>query len=301
MINKIQNSKIDFFCVGAAKSGTTAMHYFLKQHPEIFVPEIKEIHHFAPDLIKEDDIWLNKNQYYSLFDKLRNEKIIGETSVFYLLSEIAANQIFIHNPKAKIIVMIRNPIEVIYSLHSQLVFNGDETITDFEKSLEYEKYRKNGEFLPKYTRIQKKHWYTYATSFSTQIKRFLNVFPENQIKLLLFDDFKKDNIKTTQSVYNFLGVDDSFIPNTKIINSNKKIKYKKIDRFVNIILDKTPLKNIKEQKKIIFKNQMKNLNSTIFVRKPLDVSTKNRLIDIFKFEIDNLSKIFNRDLSHWYK
>ena len=93
-----------FFCVGAAKSGTSALQAFLRQHHQIFMPRMKEIHHFAPDLLGADDPWLNKSKYAALFQKAQSHQIIGETSVFYLLSELAAQKIQTFNPKIRCIM-----------------------------------------------------------------------------------------------------------------------------------------------------------------------------------------------------
>ena len=183
------NNPPDFFCVGAAKSGTSALQYFLRQHPDIFMPEMKEIHHFAPDLLKKDDPWLDEHKYMSLFSDAVEHQVIGETSVFYLLSEVSARLIQKSFPNTCIIIMIRNPLEVMYSLHSQLVYNGEENILDFEKAVLAEMDRKAGRNLPKRTRIQQKHWYFHVGQFTEQILRFLEYFNDHQIHFILYDDF----------------------------------------------------------------------------------------------------------------
>ncbi len=159
------------------------------------MPELKEIHHFATDLLKRDDYWLDKEKYFSLFNDAGDGQIVGETSVFYLLSEESAINIKEYYPSSKIIIMIRNPVEVMYSLHSQLVYNGEENIVDFYQALNSEKDRKAGRKLPDNTRIQKKHWYLYVVQFSEQIKRFQKCFPDQNIHYIIHDDLKADTIK----------------------------------------------------------------------------------------------------------
>ena len=133
MKNKIK--KPDFFIVGAPKCGTTALANYLGQHPDIFMAKQKESHHFATDLIPYDDYWRNRNHYLKIFQEAKENQIIGEASVFYLLSQEAAKNIKKFSPNAKIIIMLRNPVDLLYSHYFQAVYNGRETITDFEKAL----------------------------------------------------------------------------------------------------------------------------------------------------------------------
>lgn len=292
---------IDFFCVGAAKSGTTALHYFLLRHPEIYMPLKKEIHHFANDILKEDDYWLDSDAYYKLFKPAKQNQIIGETSVFYLLSDESADNIIKHNPNAKIIIMLRNPVEVIYSLHSQLVFNGEEDISDFKKAIETEPERKKGRMLPVNTRIIKKHLYTEVVRFSEQVERFIKIFPEKNIKIILFEDFKQNTLKIVQETYDFLQIDKSYKPKLKIHNANKKIKCRKLQKATTILTNKFLSKFIKEDNLERFRNFVININSIEEKRKPLDFDTKQYLINKLKPEILKLEKLLKRDLKDWYE
>jgi hypothetical protein len=220
----------DFFIVGAAKSGTSAMHHFLRQHPQIFMPEMKEIHHFCPDLLERNDPWLNPDKYYSVFENAGEKQLIGETSVFYLLSKTAAVNIKQAKPEARIIIMIRNPVEVMYALHAQLVYNNEEDILDFEKAILAEEARKRGLNLPELTRIQQKHRYHHVVCFSDHITRFMEVFPKDAIHIIIYDDFKCHTLQEVQKTYKFLGVDDAFEPEIKMVNANKKLRSRKFGR-----------------------------------------------------------------------
>src|SRR3989304_4316577 len=152
MIDK--KRKPNLFIVGAPKAGTTALHYFLKQHPDIFMSQMKELRFFSKDVQEHDEELYQKSTkrfpslYTNRFFKLRSEqdylrhfkgrtteKIAGESSPGYFHSKVAAKEIHKFNPDAKIIMIIREPIDRVYSQHSQRLWLGSETIEDFEKAL----------------------------------------------------------------------------------------------------------------------------------------------------------------------
>lgn len=144
--------KPDFFIVGAPKSGTTAMHEYLGQHPDIFMPKVKESHHFATDLLppnRPNSYYRSIDNYLAIFKGARNEKIVGESSVFYLYSKTAAKNIYEFNKDSKILIMVRNPTEWLESYHSQLVYNGDEDILDLCEALKAEEEQKRGDYYLK--------------------------------------------------------------------------------------------------------------------------------------------------------
>jgi len=142
----------DFFIVGAPKCGTTAMSDYLRQHPEIYMPQRKEPHFFGSDLDAPYPYFIrDKEQYFSLFAEAKDEKRVGEASVWYLYSKRAAFEIKEFCPTASIIIMLRNPVDMIYSLHSQRLFTGNEDIPDFEEALEAEEDRKRGLRIPSRT------------------------------------------------------------------------------------------------------------------------------------------------------
>lgn len=291
--------KIDFICIGAAKSGTTALHRYLRAHPDIYMPLKKEIHHFADDLLKPDDYWLKPEVFFRLY-KGKESRLKGETSVFYMLSQNAAQNIYKHNPKTKIIIMLRNPLEMAYSLHAQLVFNGEEQLS-FEKAIEDENQRKQGRNLPESTRIKAKHCYIKAVDYLPQIKRFTDIFPEEQIKIILFDDFKNDTAACLQEIYEFLGADGNFLPKLKIHNSNKIIKHKRLQSFINTLSYKVLARFLHHDRTEAFREGALNLISRKQKRPPLKPEIRKSLLKRLKPKIQELEHKLNRNLSHWYE
>ncbi|MFI5136136.1 MAG: sulfotransferase, partial [Chitinophagales bacterium] len=135
--------KPDFFIVGAPKSGTTSLYFYLKSHPEIFLPRRKELLYFCDDLHFMYPI-LNEQQFLDYYVDVKSERAVGEVSVWNLYSKNAAKNIFRFNPEAKIIAIIRNPADALYSLHSNHVFNQNEIISDFAEAWKAAPERKAG-------------------------------------------------------------------------------------------------------------------------------------------------------------
>ncbi len=227
----------NFFIVGFPKSGTTALYYFLKQHNQIFMPKIKEPHYFCTDFHKEADQFyrreksiLNsakrfkyrqKEDYLKLFSKVNGEKAVGEASVHYLYSDVAAQHIHAFNPEAKIIISLRNPIEFIRSWYQwnkfDLLAEGAENIRE---ALELEKHRKRGAKL-KVKKPPVSHLcYKQMAKYYNHVAKFLDYFPNNNIKIVLFDHFIESNKKICEEIYYFLGVNPDFEPDLETVNKS---------------------------------------------------------------------------------
>src|SRR5687767_7533385 len=132
-----QSPRPNFFIVGAPKCGTTSLYNYLK-----------EPHYFCTDFYKPSG--LTEDQYLELFAPAKSEKRIGEGSTWYIYSEEARKGIKAFDPDARIIIMLRDPVAMMYSLHAQRLWLARENIQDFEEALDAESDRKEGRRLPRY-------------------------------------------------------------------------------------------------------------------------------------------------------
>lgn len=135
--------KPDFFIVGAPRCGTTSRKIYLDKHPEIFMALGREPHFFGTDFYSPSYI-LDERTYLSLFATANNEKRVGEKSVWYLSSKRATAEIKEFQTSASIIIILQNPVEMIYSFHNLLFNRGFEDLDDFKAALEAEEDRKRG-------------------------------------------------------------------------------------------------------------------------------------------------------------
>ncbi len=212
----------DFFIVGHAKCGTTALYEMLRQHPQIYMPPVKEPYFFAVEnaLPRKGSgrRWTALDQtgtrtetfgeYLSLFDAAGPDQRVGEASTHYLWSHTAAARIARARADARIIAILREPTSFLRSLHLQLVQNGHETQRSFRKAITLEGERREGRHIPRRSVWPSSLFYSERVHYVEQLKRFREVFPPEQVLVLIYEDFKRDNETTVRTVLRFLGVSE---------------------------------------------------------------------------------------------
>ena len=288
----------NLFIVGAPKSGTTFLYHYLKQHPEIYFPDFKEPHFFGHDLIRKNDAYnLSLNEYQNLFET--DKKIIGEASTFYIFSKTASEEIYNFNPQAKIIIMLRDLVDLTYSMHSQFVFSGDEVIENFSKALELENSRLNGDKIPSQTTVVNKLFYTSnILSLPENIQSYINFFGRENIKFIYLNDIKKNPRKIYSETLEFLNVDINFeISDFKIINKNKTYKSKIIRDFIkkySIFLGNLRSKIFR--KPLGFIRTLESMNKSENKRDLMPENLRKKLINQFSDVDFKIKKIINTKL-----
>jgi hypothetical protein len=292
--------KPDFFIVGAPKCGTTSMYLYLQEHPEIFLPAQKELHQFGTDLAFKHD--RSEAHYHSHFKSWGNEKVGGEASVWYLYSKTAAQEIHDFNPAAKIIIMLRNPTDMVHAQHSQAVYVGRETISDFAGALESEEARKKGELPTHPLSPREVFYYREIARYSEQIIRYEQVFGRENLHIILFDDLKSDVNRVYAETLRFLGVDDTFEADLSPKNKNRRYKNKSLHYLVN-----NPAPWFKQMVTALIpesiwrrtKTKLQKINTSRAPRDPMRPETRKLLNEQYADEVQSLSKYLSRDLSHW--
>ena len=293
----------NFFIIGAPKCGTTALAEYLKEHPHVFISTPKEPHYFASDMISHRAID-NANDYFALFANVEKQHMaIGEASVWYLYSETALKNIYLYNKKAKLIVMLRKPVEMIYSLHSQQYFSLQEDIKDFEKAWDIEPLRKQGGFIPKSVYHIPNLFYSEIAKYYTQLIRVFKYFPRNQVKIIIFDDFIKKTSEVYLEIQKFLDLPIHNKQSFPVINQNKDLKYEFLRKTTGIIFQhKESIYKIKKKlglKQIGISRLIYRCNSLERKRPPLHPFVRQKVIASYKDEVNRLAELINRDLSHW--
>ncbi len=298
--------KPNLFIVGEPKSGTTALASFLDEHPNIFISKPKEPHFFCRDFHKEAKEFYKSNakehyefqnldEYMKIYLGAKNEKVLGEASTHYLYSKTSAKEIKEFNPEAKIIAIFREPVSFLHSLHMQYVNDTSENEQNFERALDLEKARKKGKHISKRVRSPSYLFYSETIKYADQIERFTKLFPKRQIKIIIFDDYKKDNPKIYKEVLEFLEVDSSFKPDFKGVHESKQPKSKLINSiFRNPFLKSIPKSlmsangydklQLRVQKMIMKKEE----------RNPLDSELRKKLMKKYKPEVVKLEKLLHK-------
>lgn len=189
--------KPSFFIIGAPKCGTTSLTDWLSQHPAIHIP-MKEIHFFNTDHRRR--VMRSLAQYEALFTE--PNKLSGDSSVWYLYSQEAVPNILNYNPLAKFIVCLRDPVEMAFSLHRQLVFNGDEDAPDLRTAMALEPARRAGANVKCYERSHL--CYSSVCALGEQMNRLLS--HTQNVHSVYLEDMKRDPQRTYKGVLDFLGL-----------------------------------------------------------------------------------------------
>ncbi|OJH40967.1 sulfotransferase family protein [Cystobacter ferrugineus] len=199
--------KPNFFIVGAPRCATTTVYTYLKQHPDIFLSLLKEPLFFGSDLTPHPLAISDEAAYLRLFAGAGEARVIGEGSVFYWMSKRAAEEIHAWSPEARILIMLRDPVEMMQSLHALFLRTGNEELEDFARALEAEAARAQGQRLPARVYFPEGLQYRALARFSEAVERFLRVFGEQRVHVLLFEELTSDPKRAMRGLLDFLEVD----------------------------------------------------------------------------------------------
>ncbi len=295
------------FIVGAPKSGTTAISDYLGAHPDIFMAR-KEMHVFGSDLQFAPHFYRrNLANYAKEFYGWKNQRIAGEASVWYLLSRDAAAEIHQFNPHARILIMLREPAEMMYSLYHQFIYDGNEHLSTFEEALVAEEGRRAGKLISRQAYLAQGLLYREAARYTEQVRRYFQIFGRERVHVILYDDFAADTARTYRSALEFLGANSpDFQPDFKIINSNKGVRSPFLRAFLrDPRIWATALAIRTVAPKFVFaamqqvEARLRKLNDSPKKRAPLTPTLRARLQREFAPEVARLSELLGRDLRHW--
>lgn len=271
---------INFIGLGAQKSGTSWVYACLYEHPEICSP-IKEIHFFSRERFNEGKDW-----YESHFKKCRAGLMRGEFSTSYLYSEETPERIRALYPEAKLIVILRNPIDRAYSQYTNAIKAGE--IQGSVTAEEYFKSEPSSLLQGKYT---------------AQLERYYTHFPNDQILVLIYEDSKRDPVAFIKRIYEFIGVDTTFVPSMlmKEVNVARVPRTHHIDSLMHRVAEAMRHCGLDRVVWMIRKLGLPDLVRAFNTKAGTHVKDKRRsveLIQYFKEDVQKLSTLLGRNLTH---
>lgn len=297
-------NKPNFFIVGAPKCGTTSLSEYLRTHPNVFMTRPKEPNYFAEDFFRQVS---TLEDYLALFDNVSSEEIaIGEASVTYLSSQVALQNIKDFNFNAKLIAMVRNPIEMIPSLHAQLLVSLEEDEKDFEQAWFLQEKRKNGEKIPSTCRSPVYLQYADIGRLGAQIERLFQNFDKQLVKVIVFEEFANSTRQEYEKTLSFLGVPSDGRTDFPRVNANKVIRSRKMSFLLRrppktIVNSYLRIKNYLNLGSIGFFRKTRKMNVQEREREKISYEMKKELVTTFREDILLLSDLLERDLSYWLK
>lgn len=304
---EISKPNINLFIIGAAKSGTTSLYNYLQQHPNVFFPRVKEPHFYAdvesndpsayikpePGKLYHEKIINDKEVYEALYNEATSEKILADASPSYLWDDKAANRIYEDYPSAKIVILLRNPTERVFSHYLMDIRSGSQTLDDFILAIERDQKAISKGW-------GKSHLYLELGFYSRQIERYLDLFGAQNVKIILYDDFISETKKTLKDICKYLGINEkhiSAIDYNKVHNQYVAPRGK-LSRFILKYKNKSSF-----LKRLVPFSAKSFLNGKVLLKKQKKPSLKESerlyLYDIYKEDIKKTEQILNRDLSVW--
>jgi Sulfotransferase domain len=293
----------DFFIVGAPKCGTTALASYLRDHPDLYLSRVKEPNYFCFDAPALRGIYDRPDAYDRLFARARPEHLCGEASTAYLFSDAAVPAILESNPAAKIIVLVRNPLDMVVSHHSQKLHNFEENEPDFEIAWRLSPERAHGRKVGPRCRAPRYLDYQSIGRLGEQVSKLRKLVPADQLHVIVFDDLRDDARATYRATCRFLGVAPEEKVAFPIVNARKTDAWPALARFL-----KRPPQSL-HRVKLALKRAFpwhKSLGSAVHrlnqrpERRPeLRESLRREMIAVFKDDVSLLGQLLNRDLSHW--
>ena len=287
----------NFIVIGAAKAGTTALHWYLAEHPQVFMTPLKETNYFAFGLDDEGrllygDPELHRfpirslEEYERSFDGADGAVAVGEASPIYLEAPGSAGRIAEVVPGARIVCGIRDPVDRAYSDHLMYLRSRGrrlDPVRDLTPSAPWA--------------APDSHWMQISLYYEP-LRRYFDVFPRQQIHVFLFDDLKKDQAGVVRDLYRFLGVDADFTPD---FDTPHNIGGMPSSMLVEKVLTSGKLKKALDpwvpQRAADLARRLRTRN----MRRapPLPRELKSVLQERFREDIDKTSGLIGRDLSSW--
>jgi hypothetical protein len=298
----------NFFVIGAAKSGTSAIWHHLREHPQIYMSPRKQTRFFAFE-VEDSDFrgpapinpqrpyaFTDLETYHALFDGVEDEVAIGEASWTYLYAPEAPRRIRGYAPAAKLIAILRNPADRAYSHFRQNIQAGREPLADFARALEQEEARVRDNWWPEFHYVQMGY-------YASQLARYYDAFERDQIKIYLYEDLSENPYGLLRDAFAFLGVDETFTPEA-IIRSNPsgapKSKglyslFRQAELAMPVVERVIPREKLKPIVRL-----GRNLDNRNITHLHLTPEERMRVVDeYFREDVLRLQDLIQRDLGAW--
>jgi hypothetical protein len=294
-----------FLVLGAMKSGTTALYYYLRQHPQIYLhPTRKEAQFFCyegceprfagpGDQAVNDYIIRTIEDYRQMFAGAAGQPAVGEVGTVYIYLPGTAERIRHHVPEARLVAILRSPVERAYSSFLHLVREQLEPCRELEEAVRREPERIRANWSP--------HWhYVRAGFYRAQVQRYLDVFDRRQLRFYVYDDYLADPVALVQDIFRFLGVDDRFVPDMSLRHNVGGIpRSPALHRFLDAphALKRVLRPLLSSERRLALRERVRGLN----LRRPppLRPEMRRHLINVYREDVLALGDLLGRDLSGW--
>jgi hypothetical protein len=287
----------NFIIIGAAKAGTTALYWYLAEHPAVFMSRLKETNFFAYGLddagrllYGDPDVHRfpvkSLAEYTSLFADAGDATAVGEASPIYLECPQAPGRIRDLLPAVRLVCSLRHPVDRAYADYLMYLL------------------RRRRRFDPARDLTAASIWarpdsrWMQVSRYHQQLTRFFDAFPRDQIHVFLFDDLKRNEVDAVQGVYRFLNVDPTFLPDFETSHNVGGIP---ASRFLESVFTSRALRSALDpwipRRAVDWARRLRTRN----MRKapPLPPELRRELSSRFRDDILRTGDLIGRNLEHW--
>jgi len=292
--------KPDFFIAGALKCGTTALAQYLGAHPSVFIPGIKEANFFCSDLRAKGDV-STLSEYQALYASVPPQQICGDASARYLYSRVAIERLMQHNPRAKVITLLRYPVDAAHSLHAARWIHGRENMQDFEKAWQLQSTRLAGSHMPPRWPDAMTLQYGAMYCYAEQVHRVLELVPESQRLFIVYEEFFADPAISYRRVLEFLGLPDAGQIDFPIVNAALGSRSRGLDSLLRhppawLAALYRPVRPLLRAAGVSPANALRSLNLVPRPKPPLRAEFRAELDRFFAADIAELERLLGRPL-----
>ncbi len=285
----------NLFILGAGRCGTTSLYQQLARHPDIFMSPNKEPTFFC-DFFGMQNPW----EYLRQFQKVEDERIVGECSHAYLSCPTSAEMLRAYRPEAKFVVIFRNPAERAYSLYCWMTAAGNEWLTPFEKALAAEDRRADSR---RFFRRNPQYFYNYlyfrSGLYGKQMQRFSTLFPRNRFLFLRLEDLQNDVRRVLRRVCQFIDVDPDFDPgDVSPVNGSRQVRSARLQNFLRRKLEPALAKaRLRQLRGWIDRMAARNISPGRPA--PIAPATRKMLMERYRGDLELLESLTGLDTSSW--
>ena len=289
----------NFLVIGAQKAGTTSLYYYLKQHPRIYMSPVKEAHFFDADEGEQPNFRgpgrsstppiTSIEEYRALFRGVTGETAVGEATPSYIYTPEAPARIRRRLPGAKLIAVLRNPTDRAYSAFLHTVRSGREPLPDFARALGEEEARIRENWHPVFH-------YKHRGFYSDQLGRYFDAFGRDRVRVYLYEDLSEDPLGVLRDIFGFLGVDETFVPDTSVeYNASGVPRNRAVRSLVKSTNALAPA-----LKRFLPFGLRQRIKGRLFAKPPpLLPEVREDLVEAYRPDVLRLQGLIGRDLSGW--
>lgn len=296
---------MDFFIAGYPKCGTTSLYSYLKDHPDVFLPELKEPHFFTGDYPGSREV-TTESEYLALYRNAEITQLCGDASASVIYSEVALDRILACYPEAKFIVMLREPVAALRSYHGELLHNLNEDVEDVEQAWRLQVSRAAGREIPGTCKEPRLLQYAEIFRYRDQLRAFFARVPAEQRLVLVFEEFFADPRLGYVHVLDFLGLEDDCRMGFDAVNAARSHRFRWLAAMHRQLVSHNGrvyrgLKSVMSRAGIHPSHILARVNRKPGGTPPVSEAFEAELREHFQPHVEKAKSLVGREIENWWR